>query len=95
MTKLNKTNTAIMVSLLIFGGSAYAESPNCGDPVDDSWISPDVMQKQVESLGYTIDSMGTSEGNCYEVKGLNATGNAMTAFFDPRTGSVIQEDVIE
>lgn len=95
MRKYKKTNAIVVLSLLTFGGTAYAQSPACGDPQDDSWMKPDVMQEQIESLGYTIESMGVSEGNCYEVTGLNVQGQSMTAYFDPRTGGVVQEDVVE
>jgi len=95
MRKVNITNAVVMFSLLVFGSSAYAESPACGEPQDDSWMKPDVMQEQIESLGYTIESMGVSDGNCYEVTGLNVEGQSMTAYFDPRTGGVVQEDIAE
>ena len=95
MKRFNKVNTLLVTSLLLFGGSAYATSPACGDPQDDSWMEPEVMQEQIESLGYTIESMGVSEGNCYEVTGLNVQGKSVTAYFDPRTGGVVQEDVVE
>lgn len=95
MKRFNKVNTLLVASLFLFGGSAYAESPACGDPQDDSWMEPEIMQEQIESLGYTIESMGVSEGNCYEVTGLNVQGKSVTAYFDPRTGGVVQEDVVE
>ncbi len=82
-------------SLLLMSGASFAESPVCGEAQDDSWMEPDVLQDQIESLGYTIDSMGVSEGNCYQVTGLNVEGKQMTAYFDPKTGGVVQEDVIE
>ncbi len=95
MKRFNKVNALLVTSLLLIGGSAHAESPACGDPQDDSWMEPEVMQEQIESLGYTIESMGVSEGNCYEVTGLNVQGKSVTAYFDPRTGGVVQEDVVE
>lgn len=95
MKIIKKLNAVAISSLLMFGGAAYAQSPACGDPQDDSWMEPEVMQEQIESLGYTVESMGVSEGNCYEVTGLNVQGQSMKAYFDPRTGGVVQEDVVE
>lgn len=95
MKKVTKTNAALVVSLLMFSASAFAQSPACGEPQDDSWIKPEIMQQQIESLGYTVETLGISEGSCYEVTGLNVQGKAMVAYFDPRTGDVVQEDVVE
>lgn len=95
MKLLKKTNAILISSLLMFGGAANAESPACGEPQDDSWMEPEVMQEQIESLGYTIESMGVSDGNCYEVSGMNVQGRNVTAYFDPRTGGIVQEDVVE
>jgi len=97
----NNTATAslakvsVFTLLLAFGSSAFAESPACGDPKDASWLEPDVIKEQVESLGYTINSMDVSEGNCYQMTGLNSDGNNVMAYIDPRTGSVLQEDIVQ
>lgn len=94
--KLFRNTKAILISsLLIFGASAHAESPACGDPQDDSWMEPEVMQEQIESLGYAVESMGISEGNCYQIFGMNVQGANVTAYFDPRTGVNVQEDVVQ
>jgi len=53
------------------------------------------MQEQLEALGYTVESMDVSAGNCYQVTGLNVKGENITAYLDPRTGSVVQEDPVE
>lgn len=94
--KFRKCTLAIATaSLLLISGVSFAESPVCGEAQDDSWMEPDAMQDRIESLGYTIDSMGVSEGNCYQVTGLNVEGKQMTAYFDPKTGGVVQEDIVE
>lgn len=95
MKLFKKANIVLISSLILFAGAAYAQSPVCGEAQDDSWLEPDAMQEQLESLGYTIDTMGVSEGNCYHVTGLNVQGKNVTAYFDPRTGGVVQEDVVE
>lgn len=95
MKLIKKSNAVLMSSLLMFSGVALAESPDCGATQDDSWMAPDVMQEQIESLGYTIESMDVSDGNCYQMTGLNTEGQGVTAYFDPRTGGVVQEDVVE
>ncbi len=95
MKLLKKRNVLLATTLLFASGAAFAESPVCGEAQDDSWMAPDVVQEQIESLGYTIESMGVSDGNCYEMTGLNDEGKGVMAYIDPRTGGVVQENLVE
>ena len=89
------TSTTLLFGALALSGTAFAESPICGEGQDDSWMQIDALQEKVETMGYTIEDMGVSEGNCYQVTGLNVQGQNVTAYLDPRTGDVLQEDVIQ
>ncbi len=94
--KLSLKKKCIMLStLLMISAASFAESPVCGEAQDASWMEPEVMQQQLESLGYTIDTLDVSAGNCYQVTGLNVQGKSMTAYLDPRTGDVLQENIVE
>jgi len=76
-----------------FGTGVLAESPVCGEARDDSWMQPEAVQERVETLGYTVENMGVSDGNCYEVTGMNVQGESVTTYLDPRTGDIVQEDI--
>jgi len=93
--KLFFKSSLIVASALLFSSAAFAQSPVCGEAQDDSWMTPEAMQQQVEALGYTVEALGVSEGNCYQVMGMNTEGNNVIAYFDPRTGGVVQEDVAQ
>ena len=86
-------SVALVFGALALSGAAFAESPMCGEAQDESWIQLDAMQEKVETMGYTIEHMEISEGNCYQVSGLNVQGQSVTAYLDPRTGDLVQEDV--
>jgi len=89
------TSTILLLGSLALSGTALAESPMCGEAQDDSWMQIDALQEKVETMGYTIEDMGISEGNCYQVTGLNVQGQSVTAYLDPRTGDLVQEDVVQ
>ena len=94
--KLSKKKIGLIASVFVLASSTvFADSPVCGDTQDESWMEPELMQEQLESMGYTIESMAVSEGYCYQVTGLNVEGKNVTAYFDPRTGGVVQEDIVE
>jgi hypothetical protein len=95
---MNKSLVAaatLLVSGFAFTGAALAESPMCGEVQDDTWLPPEAIQEKIETMGYTIENMGVSEGNCYELTGLNVQGQSVTTYLDPRTGDVLQEDIAE
>jgi len=77
-----------------FGTAALAVGPTCGDPEDDSWMPPEAVQARIETLGYTIENLSVSEGNCYEISGRNVQGASVTTYLDPRTGDIVQEDIV-
>lgn len=91
----NLSKIGIVSVCLAMSGAAFAESPSCGEPKDDSWLDQNVVLEEIQSLGYTIETLGVSEGNCYQMTGLNVKGNNVTAYIDPRTGDVVQEDVVQ
>ncbi len=95
MKKLVLTPSVLLVTAIAFSGSAFAESPACGEAQDDSWMQLDAIQEKIETMGYTVENLGVSEGNCYELTGLNVQGQSVKTFLDPRTGDVVQEDVAE
>ncbi len=89
------SSATLLAGAMALSSSVFAESPLCGDGQDDSWMQPESVQEKVETMGYTIDNMGISEGNCYEVTGLNNQGQSVKAYLDPRTGDVVQEEVAQ
>ncbi len=90
-----KPSAALLATTMMFAGAAFAQAPVCGEAQDDTWLAPEAIQEQVEALGYTIESMNVSEGNCYQMTGMNADGKGVTAYLDPRTGIVVQEDMVQ
>jgi len=87
----NTTLTTVLFTAMAFSGSVFAESPACGDPKDDSWLAEEAILEQVQGMGYAIDTLGVSEGNCYELTGKNTNGDSVIAFLDPRTGEILEE----
>jgi len=90
-----KTSAVLLASMMMFAGNAFAEAPTCGEAPDDSWMPPEALLELAQGMGYTIESIEVSEGNCYQMAGTNAEGKAITAYLDPRTGDVVQEDAAE
>lgn len=85
--------TVVLASSLI-GGVAFAASPECELQADVSWMEQGAFEQKVETLGYTIENLVVSEGNCYQLTGQK-DGQGVIAFFNPQTGDVVQEDIAQ
>lgn len=79
---------------LVYSGSLMAQGPVCGGAQDDTWMPPAELAEKIVDMGYVIENMAISEGNCYEMSGMNTQGDPVTAYLDPRTGDLVQEDVL-
>jgi len=82
-----------MLTALAFSGAAFAESPACGEAQDDTWMAEDLILEKVQGMGYAVDSIAVSDGNCYELTGQNTNGDSVVTFLDPRTGEIVEEAV--
>lgn len=95
MKKIMKASSALIVTAIMFNAPAFAAGPACGEAQDDSWMQQDAVQDKVEGMGYSVDSVGISDGNCYEVTGRNSDGNGVITYLDPRSGEIVQEDPLQ
>jgi len=92
MKKLLVAPATVFVAIA-FSGAALADIPTCGDPQDDTWMQVDAIEKKAEIMGYTIEGMNVTEGNCYEMTAVNVQGQNVRTYLDPRTGDVVQDGI--
>lgn len=86
---------ALIATLSAVSFGVFAAGPECELAVDQQWLEQAAIESKIEDMGYVIDELLVSEGNCFEVTGQNRDGKDMTAFFHPQTGDVMQEDIAQ
>lgn len=91
MKKLIAT-TALTLGVI---ANAFAASPECVLDAEKPLMEEDIFKQYVEELGYKVDEIQKSEGNCFAVTGQNNIGQDVTAFFNPQSGQFVQEDVVQ
>ncbi|WP_377291674.1 PepSY domain-containing protein [Rhizobium sp. SG2393] len=67
---------------LLLAGTAAA-SEKCSVPMAD-WQPREALQTKLEGQGWTVRSIRSEDG-CYEAYALNAKGEKVEAYFDPKT----------
>jgi hypothetical protein len=79
-----------VVALLATCSAAHAERTCTSEP-KDKWISEADMKLKISSLGYKAKIFKVTKGNCYEIYGLDKAGNRVEVYFDPVTGSIVEQ----
>ena len=88
-------SVSLLAALCVISFGTFAAGPECELAVDQKWLEQIEFESKIEDMGYVIDELLVSEGNCFEVTGKNSAGKAMIAFFHPQTGEVMQEDIVQ
>ena len=73
---------------LILSGPVLADDDDCTDPVAD-WQPREVLRQQLEQRGWTVQRIKVDDG-CYEVRGVDNSGNAFKAKYEPASLRVIK-----
>jgi len=87
---------AVLLATSFTSGFAMAgDSPQCELQPDVVWMEQAEFEEKVQGMGYTIDQLAVSSGNCYQMMGQNKAGEGVMVFFNPQTGDVVQEDLVQ
>lgn len=78
----------ISAVLLAAAGTALA-GPTCTGP-KDQWKPEAGFRKALEAQGYQIRNFKTTEGNCYEMYGIDKAGKKVEIYFDPVSGQPLK-----
>lgn len=71
---------AVMLTSTFMSGPALADD-DCVDPITD-WQPRDMLRQQLEQRGWTVQRIKVEDG-CYEVRGIDRTGNKFKAKYAP------------
>lgn len=75
-----KSIMTLLLSSCLIGPVAFADD-DCTDPVAD-WQPKENLQQMMESKGWKVNRIKVDDG-CYEVKGIDRSGNKVEAKFAP------------
>lgn len=78
----------LSMSLVMMAQAAVA-GPICSSP-KDRWQDPVKFQADLKTQGYEIKNFKITKGQCYEIYGLDKTGQRVEIYFDPVSGKVLQ-----
>ena len=73
--------------------SADNDELKCTSAAQSSWMSEDATKGLLKQQGYQeVRKIKVTEGNCYEVYGIDAQGNKVEVYLDPTNGSLVAKE---
>ena len=88
-------NKVLLISALIFVGSATAQAGSFGKPCTaapkDKWLSTDAIEKIVSEHGFKV-AKSKLKDTCVEVYAHDKQGQRVELFLDPATGNPADAD---
>lgn len=82
----------LLVALLVSSPLALAQT-ECSTADKTQWQDPDNFQQELKNQGYEIKKFKVTDGNCYEIYGMDKEGRKVEIYFDPVTGKKVKEEV--
>lgn len=64
----------------------------CTTEPENKWMKKSEFVKKVEALGYKIDKF-EKKSSCYEIEGLNKSGQKVEVDFNPVNATVVKEEL--
>jgi hypothetical protein len=82
-----------LVGSLLFSATVIA-SPVCTKEDKSKWQDQKKFQDTlVKESGYKIKKFKVTDGNCYEIYGINKEGKKVEIYFNPIDASKVKEEI--
>jgi hypothetical protein len=78
-----------------FPGLATADNDElkCTSAAQSSWMGEDATRDLLKQQGYQeVRKIKVTEGNCYEVYGIDARGEQVEVYLDPTNGNLVAKE---
>jgi hypothetical protein len=98
--KMMTVRVAVLASIAAVGVAAFAnmaaadnDELKCTDAAQSAWMSQDAAKDLLKQQGYQeVRKIEVTEGNCYEVYGIDAQGEKVEVYLDPTNGKLVAKE---
>lgn len=86
----SKVLTTVFAAALTtaLGAGAALAADKCSAPQAE-WQPQQVLQQKLEAEGWKVKKIKVEDG-CYEVYGVDAKGNRLESYYDPKSFTVVK-----
>ena len=82
-------------AITTFANMAAADNDElkCTSAAQSAWMSQDATKELLTKQGYQeVRKIKVTEGNCYEVYGIDAKGEKVEVYLDPTNGNLVAKE---
>lgn len=83
---------ALPLLLLTIACPMALGGPLCTNADKAQWQDQAKFQENLKAQGYEIKKFKVTDGNCYEIYGLDKDKRKVEIYFDPVSGDAMQEE---
>ena len=91
---------AVLAAVAATGITAFAnmaaadnDELKCTSAAQSAWMSEDATKDLLKQQGYQeVRKIKVTEGNCYEVYGIDAKGDKVEVYLDPTNGNLVAKE---
>jgi len=80
----------LAMAVVGFGCAPAIAGPHCTDVPEGNWLSKAQMMDRIKPMGYQVDILKKTKGNCYEIYGRDKSGKRIEIYFHPVTGEAVK-----
>jgi hypothetical protein len=87
--------TLAIASIAGFANLAMADNDElkCTSAAQSSWMSEDATRDLLKQQGYQeVREINVTEGNCYDVYGIDAQGEKVEVYLNPTNGNLVAKE---
>ncbi len=81
-----------VIAAATVSGCSVESGTQCTTAPESQWMDKAEFQAQLKSDGYTINEFVVTEGNCYEIYGMDADNNKVEIYFNPVDGNIVKSE---
>ncbi|WP_332674131.1 PepSY domain-containing protein [Aromatoleum sp.] len=85
-----KIRHIILAVAALLTGTAAIAGPTCTEAPREQWMPQETMLRKLVDQGYTLEKFKVTDGNCYELYGIDRDGRKVEIYHNPVDGSVVQ-----
>lgn len=73
-------------------GSPDSGTTQCTMEPKENWLDQEQFQESLKEQGYEINEFKVTDGNCYEIYGLDNSKQKVEIYFNPVDGSIVKQE---
>lgn len=82
-----------LIATVVFLSSAVMAGPECTTADKSEWQDQAKFEQNLKEQGYDVKLFKVTDGNCYEMYGLDENNKKVEIYYNPVSGEKVKEEI--